>query len=121
MRTAVVPSSLSATLVLAALAGCAGEPTGPDVKTDAPLAATASAPLSFAQLSVGYFHTCGVTTGGKAYCWGANDWGQLGDGHPIINVSIPRPLAGAGGPTLRHLSARYPHNFRVTTDGPVFC
>src|SRR4051794_41348880 len=109
MRTAVVPSSLSATLVLAALAGCAGETTGPDVKTDAPLAATASAPLSFAQLSVGYFHTCGVTTGGKAYCWGANDWGQLGDGPPIINGSITRPVAGAGGLPFPHASPAHPH------------
>ncbi|HET7240822.1 MAG TPA: hypothetical protein VFI77_06665, partial [Gemmatimonadales bacterium] len=101
MRTApFFSSTLRAGLVLAAIAGCAGETTAPDGAPSAPAAATSSAPLSFAQLSVGYMHTCGVTTGGKAYCWGANDFGQLGDGHPMINVGQTRPVAVAGGLTI---------------------
>jgi alpha-tubulin suppressor-like RCC1 family protein len=31
-------------------------------------------------VSAGTNHTCGVTTGNVAYCWGLNDFGQLGDG-----------------------------------------
>jgi alpha-tubulin suppressor-like RCC1 family protein len=34
--------------------------------------------LSFASLTTGFHHTCGVTTAGLAYCWGLNDLGQLG-------------------------------------------
>jgi hypothetical protein len=35
---------------------------------------------SFASVSVGAFHTCGIGNNGLAYCWGRNDRGQLGDG-----------------------------------------
>ncbi len=36
--------------------------------------------LSFAAVSAGGNHSCGVTTVGDAYCWGNNFSGQLGDG-----------------------------------------
>ena len=36
--------------------------------------------VSFAAVRVGGEHTCGVTAGGAAYCWGYNGYGELGDG-----------------------------------------
>jgi alpha-tubulin suppressor-like RCC1 family protein len=36
--------------------------------------------LRFRQLSAGGDHTCGVTTGNVAYCWGTNTSGELGNG-----------------------------------------
>lgn len=36
--------------------------------------------VSFAAVSGGTFHSCGVTAGGAAYCWGHNNVGALGDG-----------------------------------------
>jgi alpha-tubulin suppressor-like RCC1 family protein len=30
--------------------------------------------------AAGQYHTCGVTLGNVAYCWGLNSEGQLGDG-----------------------------------------
>jgi alpha-tubulin suppressor-like RCC1 family protein len=38
------------------------------------------ADLRFVALATGMEHTCGLDGAGVAYCWGANDAGQLGDG-----------------------------------------
>src|SRR5215208_7228248 len=54
-------------------------PTGPGMEGP-PLSATTAAALSFYQVTTGERHSCGITTANRAYCWGFNDKGQLGDG-----------------------------------------
>jgi len=49
--------------------------------------------LAFASISAGAWHTCAVTAGGKAYCWGRNAEGELGDG-TIENRAEPAPVDG---------------------------
>ena len=41
----------------------------------------------------GYDHSCAVTTSADAYCWGNNDFGQLGDGTFIQRLQ-PSPVIG---------------------------
>src|SRR3954468_7088132 len=41
--------------------------------------AQASSP-KWLSISVGGTHTCGIRTDHALYCWGVNDYGQLGDG-----------------------------------------
>ncbi|MGH7525878.1 MAG: hypothetical protein ACREMX_04165, partial [Gemmatimonadales bacterium] len=61
-----------------------------------PVAVTAG--LRFRQVSARYGHTCGVTLGNRAYCWGSNSDGQLGDGTTItrltpVRVAVPDIIA----------------------------
>ncbi len=55
----------------------------------------------FTAVSAGYNHSCGVGTDGNAYCWGGNEYGQLGDGSyyrsGLPAVTTPERVAGASG------------------------
>ena len=104
------------------LLGCregSESPTGPE--TPLPQAAAVAAPLAFVQVSTGGFHSCGVTTAGKAFCWGGNGAGQLGDGTVFFNQSRTTPKAVIGGLRFRHVTAGYEHTCGVTTDDRVYC
>src|SRR5215207_52891 len=110
------------TIALAAGAiGCDQDAFAPGTPESRPEFAAASVPLSFAQVSTGTFHSCGVTTDGRAYCWGGNDKGQLGDGTTFINISRTTPSAVVGGLRFRHVSVGYEHSCGLTLDDRVFC
>jgi alpha-tubulin suppressor-like RCC1 family protein len=47
--------------------------------------------LTFRSVDPGELETCGMTTGGQAYCWGDNTYGQLGDGTRNNSV-VPVPV-----------------------------
>lgn len=83
-------------------------------------------PITFATVSAGAHHTCGVTTAGVAYCWGQNTsarygpirGGQLGDG-TFISRTIR--TAVVGGLTFAEVSAGYDHTCGVTTEHAAYC
>lgn len=72
--------------------------------------------LTFAQLALGIIHTCGLTSAGDVYCWGANDDGQLGDGTETDRRSPVR--VGAG---FVNISAFGRTTCGVTGAGEAFC
>lgn len=122
--TAVV----SATLLMPACredAVSPGEPSVPD-----PAFATAPATLTFKQVVAGGGHACGLTADGRAYCWGSNGLGQLGNGGTVGTVTClpfdepdctPRPVAVVGGLRFRQLSAGVAHTCGITTDDRAYC
>jgi alpha-tubulin suppressor-like RCC1 family protein len=117
-------SVLSAALTVA-IAGCSEDAESPtEPRLQPALATTATQALVFRQVSAGHFHTCGVTSDNRAYCWGANFSGQLGDG---TNTQRLRPMAVAGGLNFRQVLAgardRYgtSHSCGVTTSYQGYC
>jgi alpha-tubulin suppressor-like RCC1 family protein len=75
--------------------------------------------LHFAQISSYGRHTCGITLAGKAYCWGYNGWGGLGDGSNSSQSFTP--VAVSGGITFRAISTGADHTCGVATDNRAFC
>jgi alpha-tubulin suppressor-like RCC1 family protein len=74
--------------------------------------------LRFLEVSAGTSHSCGITTDYRAYCWGQNNVGQLGDGTGTQRYA---PVLVAGGRRYRQVSAGYKHSCGVTTTNVAFC
>ena len=74
--------------------------------------------LSFVQLSASYSHTCGITTDGKAYCWGRNGSGELGDG---TRTHRSAPVEVAGSQSFKEVSVGGSHSCAIATSGAAYC
>ena len=74
--------------------------------------------LSFRAVNAGFSHTCGITTLNRAYCWGNNQEGGLGDG-TLTHRYAPVPVAG--GHLFDQVGAGFLHTCARTPDGVGYC
>ena len=77
-------------------------------------------PTSIDQISAGYNHTCAVASSGQAYCWGANDMNQIGDGNFQWTVPYPSFVSTLGS-SVTQISAGDYHTCAVTNTGDIYC
>lgn len=75
--------------------------------------------LRFVQLSSYGIHTCGITTDGRAYCWGSNNWGALGGNSAVSQSNTP--IAVSTTLTFKQISTGADHTCGVTTDNRAYC
>lgn len=75
-------------------------------------------PEPVASVTAGAGHTCARTGAGRVYCWGLNDFGQLGRGAPSGSAS---PGLVSGGLAFTDVSAGNVHTCGVVADGRAYC
>ena len=73
--------------------------------------------LSFRVIRAGGTHTCALTGAGKAYCWGENKDGQLGDGS-TSGRTRPVPIPDL---SFTDISAGGKHGCGIATTGKTYC
>lgn len=55
------------------------------------IGADVAADKTWTAIAAGWRHTCGVRSG-QLWCWGANDFGQLGDNGAVPSISFPKRI-----------------------------
>ena len=79
------------------------------------------------QVTAGYRHSCAIAgSDGRAYCWGANRVGQIGDNRVSGDSSpAPVPVAGPGGngllSSVKQISVGDQYTCAVTSSGVAYC
>src|SRR6266705_3427683 len=97
---------------------------GSTTSSSVPVAVTGG--LTFSAVALGGvavgggLHTCGLTTTGAAYCWGASGYGQLG----IATGAGPdqrKPVAVSGGLTFSAVTTGNLRTCGLTTNAVAYC
>jgi alpha-tubulin suppressor-like RCC1 family protein len=121
----VVPRALVAALLALTLSACE-QPftprTGVATLDDAGTG-------SFVAVSAGREHTCALVADGSAYCWGSNEFGQLGvaaDTTTCLREDRPiackrQPVAVAGGVKFQKIRAGRAHTCGLALDNHIYC
>ena len=81
---------------------------------------------SFVSITGGLDHTCGLASDGKAFCWGGDGSGQLGENADGDNLDENIPVAIdisalTPGTSFISLSAGAFHTCGLASDGQAFC
>lgn len=80
---------------------------------------------TWTEVSAGFQHTCAIDTAGAAWCWGSNEFGQLGvptvASCADVETCVRQPLAVGGGHTFTQISAGTTHSCALTAAGAAWC
>jgi uncharacterized protein YjdB len=87
------------------------------------------ASVTFASVAAGGAHSCALTAGGAAYCWGRGESGQLGVPSPATSCATDGgafpcskiPVAVGGGRVFDQLAGGGAHTCGLTGDGSAYC
>ena len=73
----------------------------------------------FVELSAGSEHTCGLRPNGEVRCWGANQFGQLGNNQSPTSYNSPQPVFSLT--TAIQVASLNNHTCITREDGQVRC
>jgi alpha-tubulin suppressor-like RCC1 family protein len=93
--------------------------TGPTGNQDRPQQITYPT-TRWASITAGYSHTCATRTGGTLWCWGANNYGQLGTG-TTNGVSWPHQVTIPASTGWASVTAGWSYTCATRSDGTLWC
>jgi alpha-tubulin suppressor-like RCC1 family protein len=82
---------------------------------------------TFTAIAAGYFHTCAIDVGGETYCWGSNEYGQLGSAASMETCAggqyacSSTPVLAASGRRFTQLVASDRHTCGLDAAGAAHC
>jgi hypothetical protein len=82
---------------------------------------TLSSDVVLTDIAAGFAFTCATTDSGDVLCWGANQFGQLGDGSGVDQSLVPTKVVLPPGVKATTVATGVYHACAVTTDGAVLC
>jgi alpha-tubulin suppressor-like RCC1 family protein len=85
-----------------------------------PVQVTHPSGVTFTSITAQYRHTCALTSGGQAYCWGKNNNGQLGD-NTLTTRYTPVAVQQPVGVTFASVETGFLHTCGVTSGGQTYC
>lgn len=113
--SAVASSSRTVQVSAACVTSCTTIPP-----TDPP--AVPLPPGEWASIDAGAKHTCGIRSDGTAWCWGRNQYGQLGASvHLGTDTATPAPVQVGSATSWSRIAAGADHTCAVRTDGTAWC
>jgi len=98
--------------------GTSGQLGGGDSIPSTPAQVAVFGGRKWAAVSAGTDHSCGVTRGGAAFCWGDNSDGELGNGG---GAPTARPVLVSGDRSWRSVSAGESFACGITSLGVGMC
>jgi alpha-tubulin suppressor-like RCC1 family protein len=63
--------------------------------------------------------SCAIGASDQAYCWGENEWGQIGLGEPSAEIAVPRAVAAPG--RFASIGGKGVHTCGIGLDGYAYC
>ena len=120
--------ALAILLSIAALSSCIDGPSAPP----SVVAQQDIGDGPWSSVSTGRDHTCGLTSGGRAYCWGSNELGQLAAtaGGPSVcrfegvqgtRACSSSPVAVLASERFLSISAGGAHSCAIAADRSLYC
>lgn len=76
--------------------------------------------IAFTSVNAGYSQTCGLVSGGQAYCWGSNSNGQIGDSTLTFAVS-PTAVHQPAGVAFTQVAGGRNFTCALASGGQAYC
>jgi len=85
-----------------------------------PRAASLPSGRTAISIDAGSHHTCAILDDSSAYCWGRNDYGQLGDG-TTNNSTVPVRVSMPPGLGVAEITTGNYHSCAIANNASVYC